>query len=238
MKFENVREIVADTPYIGADEGWELYSFVLRERPAACLELGHAHGVSSLYIAAALDEIGTGYLDTVDLASAENRKPNLETLLAEAGLTDRVSIFREVNSYNWFLKKKIEAQSTNGACSPCYDFCFIDGAKNWTIDGFAFFLVDKLLNENGWVLFDDFAWTFGKHEGRTESDGITKRSLGPDEIAEPHVRRIFELLVMQHPGYSNFELQSDWWAWAQKTAAGHRDLKSVAAIGERDKSVN
>ena len=234
MQFEEIRKIVADTPYIGADEGRELYDFILRERPVVCLELGHAHGVSTCYLAAALQETG-GRLDSVDLATAADRDPNAETLLARAGLSGIVALHREINSYNWFLKKKIEERSAGGTCAPCYDFCFIDGAKNWTIDGFAFFLVDKLLNHGGWLLFDDFTWTFGKHEGRTESDGITKRSLGPDEIAEPHVRRIFELLVMQHPAYSNFELQSDWWAWAQKVPDGHRDLRRIAAIGERTK---
>ena len=56
-----------------------------------------------------------------------------------------MQIVREVNSYNWFLKKQIEAQTKDGICEPCYDFIFIDGAKNWTIDGLAFFLADKLL---------------------------------------------------------------------------------------------
>ena len=73
------------------------------------------------------------------------------------GLGHRVTIHREINSYTWFLKKKIAGQSANGKCEPCYDFCFIDGAKNWTIDGLAFFLVDKLLKADGWILFDDYS---------------------------------------------------------------------------------
>lgn len=232
MQFEDIKRIVDGVPYIGADEGRELYDFVMRARPARCLELGHAHGVSTCYLAAALAETG-GHLDSVDLTTAAGRAPNAETLLERAGLSDRVTLHREVNSYTWFLKKKIEERSAGGVCAPCYDFCFIDGAKNWTIDGLAFFLADKLLDHGAWILFDDFSWTFGKHQGRTESDGITRRSLGPDEIAEPHVRRVFELLVMQHPGYSNFELQSGWWAWAQKTPGGRRAIEIAPPIGGR-----
>ena len=37
--------------------------------------------------------------------------------------------------------------SSSNICQPIYDFCFIDGSKNWTIDSSAFFLVDKLLKQ-------------------------------------------------------------------------------------------
>ena len=203
----------------------------MREKPRSCLELGHAHGVSSAYIAAALDEIG-GHLDTVDLLPAAENVPNLETLLEKMRLSHRVTIHREVNSYTWFLKKKIAHQSANGKCEPCYDFCFIDGAKNWTIDGLAFFLVDKLLSPGGWILFDDYAFTYEKYLRRKEvMDGITIRALGPDERAEPHVQQIYQLLVRQHPAYSNFELQDNWWAWAQKVAGGCKDVVTNRPIG-------
>ncbi len=80
------------------------------------------------------------------------------------------------------------------------------------------------MRPGGWVLFDDYAWTMGKHEGRTQSDGITTRSLSEAEIREPHIKHVFDLLVMQHPDFSNFELQDGWWAWAQKTPDGRKTL--------------
>jgi len=177
MTFEEIRRVVGDTPYLGIDEGWELYSHILKAKPQACLELGHAHGVSSIYIAGALDQAGDGYLDSVDLESSAARTPNIEMLLDGSGLEPRVSIHRQKNSYTWFLKEKIEQQSQNGVCAPCYDFCFIDGPKNWTIDGLAFFLVDKLLRPGGWILFDDYGWAHGKHAGREATDGISIRTL-------------------------------------------------------------
>jgi predicted O-methyltransferase YrrM len=225
MTFEDIRRIVGDTPYVGVDEGWELYSHVTEAKPEYCLELGHAHGVSSLYIAGALDANGTGRLDTVDLDVSAGRTPNIETLLAGSGLGPRVGIYREKSSYTWFLKNKIEQQSEAGVCTPCYDFCFIDGPKNWTVDGLAFFLVDKLLRPGGWILFDDYSWSHAKHEGRQSTDGISLRSLSEQEIAEPHIEKIFHLLVMQHAGYSNFVLQDGWWAWAQKVPGADRTLR-------------
>lgn len=210
---------------MGADEAEVLYYFIRDQKPAYCLELGHAHGASSLYIAAAMDENGSGQLDTVDLDASINRNPNIESLLEKAGLGQYVNIHREKNSYNWFLKKKIADQSKANHCQPLYDFCFIDGAKNWTIDGLAFFLVEKLLKDQGWILFDDYKWSHGKHKGREQSDGVTVRSLSNEEIIEPHIENIFRLIVMQHERFSNFEIQDDWWAWAQKSTTGDRNLK-------------
>jgi predicted O-methyltransferase YrrM len=232
MKFDEANAQLKGIPHIGEEQARELYGFVLRRKPQSCLELGHAHGASSAYMAAALDEFG-GHLDTVDLLSAAQRKPNLEMLLSELNLERSVTIHREINSYTWFLKKKVASQSKNGHCEPCYDFCFIDGAKNWTIDGLAFFLVDKLLRENGWILFDDLNFTYEKYMKRREVlDGISLREIGPDQRAEAQVEQIFNLLVRQHPSYSNFIVQSNSWAWAQKTPGGRKHVVTDRAIGE------
>jgi predicted O-methyltransferase YrrM len=232
MTFDDAHKFLQGIPHIGEPQARELYRFILREKPRSCIELGHAHGASSAYIAAALDEVD-GHLDTVDLLSAADRNPNLETLLERMSLSHRVTIHREVNSYTWFLKKKIASQSAAGACRPCYDFCFLDGAKNWTIDGLAFFLVDKLLKDEGWILFDDYSFTYEKYLKRREVlDGITIRALGPDERAEAHVEQIYRLLVCQHPAYSNFMVQSRCWAWAQKKAGGSREIVTDRDIGQ------
>lgn len=92
-----------------------------------------------------------------------------------------------------------------------------------------FFLVDKLLNPEGWLLFDDLQWSYaGKlDEGKKASDGISIYEMGPDEIQQPHIELIFQLLVMQHPDYANFLIKDNWWAWAQKTRQGTRDLAVV-----------
>jgi predicted O-methyltransferase YrrM len=231
MTFEEAQRHLKGIPHIGDAQASELYQFIRRHRPRACLELGHAHGASSAYIAAALDEAG-GHLDTVDLLSAANRVPNLESLLAKMNLAHLVTINREVNSYTWFLKKKIAARTADGICRPCYDFCYIDGAKNWTMDGLAFFLADKLLNENGWILFDDYNFTYEKYLKRREVlDGITLRDLGPEQRAEAHVEQIYQLLVRQHPGYSNFVVQNDCWAWAQKKPDGSKGVVTDRPLG-------
>lgn len=224
MRFGKTARLLEGIPHISRHSARVLYDFICTETPEECLELGFAHGASSGYIAAALDESGRGHLTSVDIQASADFTPRMEDTIQKLGLAERVSIFREKNSYTWFLKKKIEEQTRDGQCVPCYDFVFIDGSKNWTIDGMAFFLADKLLRDNGWLLFDDYDWRYADAaaRGKDTADGITLRSLPEDQIAQPNVRAIFELLVAQHPEYSNCRVQDNSWAWAQKTAGERR----------------
>src|SRR5690606_25854059 len=219
MKLEDLIPQIEGIPYTSPRRGSILYQHIIKTKPRQCLELGFAHGVSSCYIAAALDELGAGHLTCVDLETGKSFQPSIEELLTRTRLNNRVTVVREINSYTWFLKKEIERASRDGTCEPVYDFCFIDGSKNWTIDACAFFLVDKLLRHNATLLFDDYMWTYQKHEqatGKSATDGITHRALSKDEYATPAVRSIFDLLVMQHPNYGDFRIQDDSWAWATK----------------------
>lgn len=225
MTFEKIRQIVGDTPYTPPQDGKLLYEHVLKTRPGKVLELGFAHGVASAYIAAALDEIGAGELHAVDLLSEKDaRNPSIEQIMATAGLERHVKVYREHTSYTWFLKKQIEAQTTNHVCAPMYDLAFIDGPKNWTIDGMAFFCVDKLLKKEGWILFDDMDWYYGSYN-REALDGLTIRQMSEDEIMTPQIRAVFDLCVMQHPDYSNFLIMDNGWGWAQKIASDSKQVR-------------
>lgn len=226
MRFNEVSRLVDGIPYIQKERGKQLYEHVLRSKPEHCLELGFAHGASSCYIAAALDELGSGKLTCVDLNSSKDREPNIEMLLEKTGLESYVGVHREKNSYTWFLKKEIDANTTEYHCKEIYDLCFIDGPKNWTIDGCAFFLVDKLLKKNGFIIFDDYKWTYQEYS-KSVLDGIAIRDMSQDQINSPNIKLIFELLVMQHTNYSNFVVDEDW-AWAQKIQSENKTIRMKA----------
>jgi hypothetical protein len=157
-------------------------------------------------------------------------------LLERTGLADYVDIHREPNNYTWFLKKEVEGRTRGGTCEPIYDFCYLDGCKNWTVDGCAFFLVDKLLRPGGWILFDDYKWTYKKYEratGHDATDGLTHRKMAPDEYEVPHVEAVFRLLVMQHPDYSEFRVVDENWAFAHKVRAARRTLTIDTMVSPR-----
>src|SRR5436305_14436614 len=129
MRFEDAAARVHGIPFMSPELGRRVYQHIRDHRPEQALELGTAHGVSAVYIAAALEANGRGHITTVDHAGAAFDPPP-EEVLASAGLAHRVTIFREHSSYNWFLKEQIEqASDADGNCAPRYDFCYLDGSK-------------------------------------------------------------------------------------------------------------
>ena len=229
MRYEAVNEKVKGIPFIKEVNARKLYEFIIKNRPSHVLELGVAHGTASCYIAAALDEIGKGKLTCVDLLAVKDAfKPSVEKQITELNLNKFVDIHRMQSGYNWFLHNEIRSSSENpqNICIPKYDLIIIDGPKNWTIDSSSFFLADKLLRENGWIIWDDYNWTYAQADSKREvTDGITHRSLSNDELSIPHIREIFHLLVMQHPHYGKFIIQEEGdWVWAMKT---NQEIKSI-----------
>jgi predicted O-methyltransferase YrrM len=216
--------VVAGLPYMSAHQGRRVYDHVRATRPLMVLELGTGHGVSAAYIAAGLADNEAGHLTTIDF-ERPRPDPNPESVLARAGVADRVTVIRRYSSYTWWLKKQIENRSdADGNCRPMYDFIYIDGAKNWNIDGLAVVLAEKLLRPDGWLLLDDLDWTYDLHPDRPATDGIVHRDLSRSERREPHMRAVWDLLVRQHPAFTELIVQDDWWGWAHKTPHAPRRL--------------
>lgn len=238
MKFNEVREVVKGIPFISERNAKQLYDFIIENKLRNCLELGFAHGVASCCIAAALDELGGGNLVAVDLVGTEKVfQPSINELLEKLGLKEYVTVQRENTGYNWFLHNEIvRCTDADNVCKPQYDLCIIDGPKNWTIDGHAFFCADKLLKSDGWIIFDDYNWKYANADkSRTATDGITHRELSEEERNAPHIKEVFHLLVMQHPSYSNFIIQEEGdWAWAQKKKGDAKKVSYVYATSMKD----
>ena len=238
MKYEDVHKIVKGRPYITERNARQLYNFIIENKIENVVELGIAHGTASCYIAAALHELGKGKLVSVDLVEAKDIfKPTIEEQLSECGLTSYVDVVREQSGYNWFLHNEISAQTVDNNCKTKYDLCIIDGPKNWTIDGAAFFMVDKLLNQRGWVIFDDYGWTYDKEikAGNTETDGISHRNLSDQELHSPQIKEVFHLLVMQHENYGNFIVHGEGdWAWAQKVKQENKNITFKYGVTYKD----
>lgn len=208
MNIENIKSVVDGIPLMTFDQALSLTSFIKSKKLSNVLELGFAHGVSSCYIAGILDEMKIGHLTTIDLQTAKSRQPNIESLLTQLELSSYVTIYYEPTSYIWRLMKLIEENST-----PIFDFCFIDGAHDWYTDGFAFFLVDKLLVPGGWILFDDIKWTFDSSPSLKNTEKVQK--MPKDERETAQIGKVYELLVETHSMYHNF-IMEDNWAYAQK----------------------
>lgn len=227
VRFDEVANAVAGLPYMPVELGRRIYDHLRATRPERVLELGTAYGVGAAYMAAALEANGRGELTTVDYSLARF-DPAPETVLAEAGLSHRVRVVRDYSSYTWFLKEQIEERSDAECnCEPLYDFAYLDGCKNWTVDGLATLLIEKLLRPGGWLLMDDLQWRYADHKWGHLYDGDGKPfgPLSEREREQPHMRAVFELLVMQHPNFSEFRIEDDWYGWARKLPGVPRRLE-------------
>ncbi|MGB6680040.1 MAG: class I SAM-dependent methyltransferase, partial [Candidatus Bathyarchaeia archaeon] len=145
--------------------------------------------MSTCYIAAALEESGGGCITTIDLLSARSLSPNIDQLLELCDLHDViVTPYFEPTSYTWRLMRFLEQDRP-----PQFDFCYIDGAHNWFVDGLAFFLVDRLLRVGGWIILDDLDWTYAISPTLHDTDMV--KSMVTEERVTPQIRKIYELLV-------------------------------------------
>jgi predicted O-methyltransferase YrrM len=226
VRFETTAAAIAGVPFMSPEQGRIVYDHVRSTRPDEVLELGTAHGVGAAYMAAALADNGSGLLTTVDFAGA-SYDPSPEDVLERAGVADRVTVVREFSSYTWWLKEQVAARSdAHGNVEPRFDFVYLDGSKNWTIDGFAVVLAEKLLRPGGWLLMDDLGWTYADDPARDATDGVAHRELSEPERTEPHLRAVFELIVAQHPSFTELRVQDEWWGWARK-APGEPPRRTV-----------
>ncbi len=237
MKFNDVYSLVGDVPFITKDNAKRLYELIIERKITKILELGIAHGTATCIMAAAIQENGGGEITCVDLLEKQDHyKPSVEEQLLKVGLTQFVKIERMKTGYTWFLHDEIKTNTKNDVCSNIYDLCIIDGPKNWTIDGAAFFMVDKLLKSNGMIIFDDYHWSYSQVDKvRGVTDGITHRTLSKSELTTSQIQDVFELLVKQHPNYGNFTLHGDsGWAIAEKVKSDTKNYKIIYSETTRD----
>ena len=205
---------VEGIPAIAPGLGRRVYDHVRRTQPEHALELGTAHGVAAAFLAAALDANDFGELTTVDHGGAAY-DPEPGQVLARAGLTDRVKLVHGNSSYNWFLKEQIQqASDAEGRCEARYEFVHLLGCNDFSVDGLAVILIEKLLAPDGWLLIDNLEWTFEDDPGAALD--LHGRPLSQSERLEPHRLAVFEMIVEQHPSYVHLIRDESGDGWAQK----------------------
>ncbi|AUB60321.1 hypothetical protein BK009_06250 [Methanobacterium subterraneum] len=229
MDLEQVYAVVDSISEMDLDKVTEMTSFIKSKKLKNILELRFSYGASSCYIASSLDEMKNGHLTTIVLELARNKQPNIESVLKKLGLFSYVTIYHEPTSYNWRLMKLIERNS-----APTFDLCYINGVHDWFNDGFAFFLVDKLLVPGGWIIFDDINLTFNKSPSFKNSEKVQKMPF--DERNTAHVRKIYELLVKTHPSYHNFVEKGNW-VYAQKNDGISSQILELKKIFRKDELI-
>jgi hypothetical protein len=214
VEFERIRQAVEGVPVMTPAQGRVIYDHVMQAQPTHVLELGTASGVSAAYMAAALDELGRGSVTTLDKQQyLPTPLPEKQAFAKVPELLGYVTFERPPDSsYVWWLLRKIEQRSDSaGNCEALYDFCYLDGAHDFTVDGLAAYLVEKLLRPDAWLLLDDLNWCYAADVVPPDPDRFSD-----DEIHAPMVRLIFDVLLKQHPSFTEFRIQDGSWGWAKK----------------------
>jgi predicted O-methyltransferase YrrM len=223
MEFEAIAEAVRGFRNMTPEQGRRVYDHLRSTKPEEILELGTSYGVSAAYMAAALEANGEGRVTTIDHVRSNSPQELLERV--DPAVVRRINLVRiEDSSYNWWLKEQVAARSdASGNCAPLYDFCYLDGSHNWTVDGLAVVLIEKLLKPGGWLLLDDLNWDY-----RSDPHGLRERGiffpLSRSELTTPHVRGVFDLIVKPHPAFGDLRVEDREWAWARKSTAETRHL--------------
>lgn len=170
-------------------------SFVEQVAPLDVAEIGIYRGDTSLEIARRLPADGT-----LHLFDFEPRVREVTERLRADGFTRVVghpNSAKGLDSYNWSLMKVLRDHP-----EPAFDYVFLDGAHTWHVDALAFLLSDRLLRDGGHIDFDDYTWTLGDSPTMSPAVHLPTAELYTDEqIAEPHVRLVVDLLVRRDPRY-------------------------------------
>ncbi len=237
---ERVVAAVGDTPWMTPDQGARVYRHLRDAGARDALDIGTCYGVSAAYLAAAVHANGGGRVVTVDSGRFDDESPAREMadqILQRAGLTDLVEFVRiDHSSYAWWLKEEVERRSDeHGNCEPAYDFVLLDGAKSLTIDGVSVVLIERLLRPGGWLLLDDLNWTFDSNPRVQQTEGV-HYPLSAAELATPHIRDVFDLIVKPSPSFTELRIQDEQWGWARKAPGAARRLEVEFTRTARDRA--
>jgi predicted O-methyltransferase YrrM len=158
--------------HISETEGEFIQSLVRSHKPRVSLEVGCAFGISSLYICEALKSIDAERHIVIDPRQNDvDQWQGIGLLnLQRAGFSDLVEFHAEP-SYECLPKLLARGQRI--------DFAFIDGVHNFDYVLVDFFMIDKMLNVGGVVVFDDYSWPSVRKACRFIAANLPYHCIGP-----------------------------------------------------------
>lgn len=229
--FDELVRRIDGVPEMSVDQGRRVWDHIRRTRPRLLLDIGTCYGASAAYMAGACQANGVGRVVTVDSGLFDHRsgaRTWSEELFERCDVTERIEMVRiPHSSYAWWLADRVRRRTgPSGACTPEFDFIYLDGAKLLTLDATAVVFSERLLREDGWLLMDDLGWSFDNHDEVAPvlwySEDV-QFPMSPQERSTPHLREVYDLVVKQHPSFTQF-VDDGWWGWAQKAPDRERSL--------------
>lgn len=193
------------SPNIGSLETIESIFENAKKESLSIAEIGIGMGATSFHIAKFLDNKGSFHIfDFNESVIPIKKMLNLE---GYSNIYAHGSSYKKMDSYNWNLLSLLKDND-----EPIFDYVFLDGAHSFPVDGLAFFLIDMLLKKDGYIDFDDYAWTHANHiknatakylnqESTKDFGSFMERSLEsftPPQLEMKQVALIVDIIVKKN----------------------------------------
>jgi predicted O-methyltransferase YrrM len=173
-----------------------LYEFIVANHLSGGLELRSSPGISTVYLAGAIEALGAGMLRSVCQKMPQQDSYDIRAALQRTGLERFVALYEESSSYSWRMMKFLQEDHFEQ-----YDFCLIDGGQTWAGVGFACCLAERILKPDGWILLDNIDFSFRESRVKNKKWVTSKQE---DEQTTHQVQCVFELLLQQNPAFGAF----------------------------------
>jgi predicted O-methyltransferase YrrM len=158
----------------------------------AVAELGIGVGATTLEWCKLLNNSGIVYI-----FDFQERVDELKSDLMKIGFHNVVAYGnsqRYWDSYHWSLSKLIQSEEPEST----FDLVYIDGAHTYFHDALAFFMCDRLLKVGGYILFDDYDWSYSQSNYLS---GIRDQLMTPEQISSKQIKLLVDQLVKTSPNY-------------------------------------
>lgn len=189
----------------------DLLERVLETNPAPIVcEVGIGIGATSIELCRRLDNRGI-----IHFYDYQEKLDDLKADLDAQGFYNTVWVGntrRTFDSYSWKLSKLL-LECRILRVDGLFDFVFLDGAHAFHHDAPAALALKDLLKPGGYLLFDDYDWTFKiSPTMNPDVNPEIAEQYSDDQIAAPHVRLICDVFFDADPqfqqvdiGYKNHE---------------------------------
>jgi len=194
MTVHDIHEHINGLPYMTTAAAEWMTGLIHRHGLVDLLEVGHLHGVSTCYLAAAAAANG-GTVTTVDIIVKPALVPSVSDLLKRCGL-DNVEVFLEPRNVGgeWRLMHFLKEGRT-------FDFCYLDSLHEWSCTASQFCAVAQLLRPGGWLVLDDIHYAYSHHP---KGERLWVDALPKDQKEEHQVRNVWNLLIKPDARFQKF----------------------------------
>ena len=105
------------------------------------------------------------------------------------------------DSYCWNLLELIKKRN------KIFDYVYLDGSHDFTIEALAFFLIDRLLKTGGYIDFDDYNWTFSKSPvNNPKVNPKILEKYTEYQLNNSHIKMIIDFLVKPMKRYKEIKI--------------------------------